>query len=78
MAKDKFGSFNLVIQCGNNAMRSNQDIARKLREVAHVLDEGKDTGTIMDYNGNSIGRFAFEEWYERPYTTADETTTKAS
>ena len=30
MPKDKFGSFNLNIQCGNDAMRTDQDIARKL------------------------------------------------
>lgn len=57
--------FTLEIELGNEAMKSDADIARALRQVANRLRENKYVATvkgygdvtrgIMDRNGNTVG-----------------------
>lgn len=57
--------FTLEIELGNDAMKSDADIARALRQVANRLRENKYTKVvkgfgdvtrgIMDRNGNTVG-----------------------
>lgn len=50
--------FTLEIQLGNDAMQTNEDVAEALRSIAEKLEfEEKESGAIMDENGNSVGRF---------------------
>ena len=50
--------FTLEIQLGNDAMQTSEEVAETLRSVAEKIDfEGKESGAIMDENGNSVGRF---------------------
>jgi hypothetical protein len=49
--------FELHIQLGNEAMRTPQDVAAKLRSVADNVESGREDGAILDLNGNTVGRF---------------------
>lgn len=51
--------FTLEIEMGNEAMRSPEDVAKALRNVAHRLPGAMDAGYILDENGNNVGEWAF-------------------
>jgi hypothetical protein len=51
-------TFTLTIKLGNDAMQAAEDVARALRTVSIMLDDGYTEGRVMDENGNSVGTFA--------------------
>lgn len=54
--------FALAITIGNAAMTTRDDVARALREAADSMQAGvADEGTIRDGNGNTVGRWAYED-----------------
>ncbi len=54
--------FVLTIDCDNDAFRQREmEVARILRVVSGLLREGREDGKTSDLNGNSVGRFGFEE-----------------
>ena len=36
----------------------NAEVARLLREVADDIENGRECGTIMDINGNNVGKYS--------------------
>lgn len=52
--------FTIVINLGNDAMGTPDDVAQALKEIARKLEVGYTDGTIRDYNGNAVGRFDFK------------------
>lgn len=54
------GTFKLEIEMGNAAMLKRRDISDALTDVADKLKCGQAAGTIMDINGNSVGKFWME------------------
>lgn len=50
--------FTLTIEMGNAAMQDHADVADVLRELAERLEAGELNGSVRDYNGNTVGRFA--------------------
>ena len=54
--------FKLTINLGNEAMQTDNDIARALRRVVWEVEGGIDnySGIIKDINGNSVGSYAIE------------------
>lgn len=54
-------NFWLSIECGNDAMRTYEDIAEALRKVADRIENGTREGRIRDTNGNSVGGFEVVE-----------------
>jgi hypothetical protein len=55
--------FVLEIQCDNDAFAENpnNEVVRLLHEVANRLEkDGHSCGGLVDYNGNSVGRFEYE------------------
>ena len=55
----KSGTFTVKIETGNDAMRSPQNVAAALVRIAAHLHAGKDSGKILDVNGNSVGEFYY-------------------
>ena len=55
------GRFRLVIDLGNDEMRTRKHIAGALRSVAYKLENGHESGKIRDENGNTVGEFAVYE-----------------
>ena len=55
--------FTLRIEMGNAAMKTPEDVAESLRDVANRLNYGMDrrSGEILDYNGNKVGEWGFAE-----------------
>lgn len=51
--------FDLVIRMGNDVMREPEQVADALEAAATLLRVGRDAGTIMDINGNTVGEWAF-------------------
>ena len=50
--------FKLKITLGNDAMRTGEDIAHALQEVADRVEQHDDTaGRIFDANGNTVGKW---------------------
>ena len=47
----------LQFETGNEAMQTSEAIAAALVEVAGKIKTGRDSGRIMDSNGNSIGNW---------------------
>ncbi len=61
MARKADDKFTLVINLGNDAMRTRGDVARALKQVATVLSsESLYTRRIADDNGNTVGQWWFE------------------
>jgi hypothetical protein len=56
--------FTLTIDLGNASMRTGHDIAHALAKVATLIEERVDgniaAGSIMDANGNKVGRWALD------------------
>ena len=55
-------TFKLNIKTGNAAFAEEEggpylELARLLREVADRVENNEDYGSIMDINGNSVGRW---------------------
>jgi hypothetical protein len=55
-------TFKLNIKTGNAAFSEEEggphlELARLLREVADRVENGEDHGSVMDINGNSVGRW---------------------
>lgn len=46
---------------GNSAFGDDREaeVARLLREVAKRVEDGAESGTIKDINGNTVGEFSF-------------------
>lgn len=55
----KATGFEVKISLGNDAMRTHEDVAKALGEVARRLRRGAQHGKVMDENGNSVGTFEF-------------------
>ena len=53
------GKFEIEIRGGNDAMRTTEDVAQALRQVAAKLERGDLAGMIRDENGNTCGHFEF-------------------
>ena len=53
--------FVLEIEMGNAAVSDNYDIAGLLLKVHEKLLKDNDSGKIMDYNGNCVGKFGIVE-----------------
>lgn len=56
--------FTLTIKTGNDAMETPGDVAAALRKVADRIGcpwLPGDTGTILDANGNTVGRWEMNE-----------------
>ena len=53
--------FNVKIKCDNEAFQGGPDeIVRMLRGIANRISaDGELTGSVLDYNGNSVGSFEF-------------------
>lgn len=53
--------FTLRIEMGNAAMKTPEDVAESLRDVANRMDYcmGSQSGEILDYNGNVVGEWGF-------------------
>lgn len=51
--------FTLTIETDNAAFTDDaaREVARILRQLAKKLEDGKDSGKVMDLNGNSVGSF---------------------
>lgn len=56
-----YENFKLEIELGNAAMKSPDDVARALRRIADRLEAGAEGGKVMDSNGNSVGKWGFDE-----------------
>jgi hypothetical protein len=53
-----YSEFTLRIDLGNDAMREPEDIADALRRVAQMIENSHGAGgSIMDNNGNTVGKF---------------------
>lgn len=53
--------FSLSIELGNEAMRTNFDVASALERVAlSIRGDGYANGTVRDENGNAVGTWAFK------------------
>ena len=50
--------FSLTIITGNEAMKTNLDLAEALEQVAERLRGGEWSGRIRDVNGNTVGQFS--------------------
>lgn len=53
--------FTLNIETSNAAFQddaAHHEIARILRDLAERFDNGVDSGTVKDTNGNTVGSFA--------------------
>lgn len=58
--------FKLTIELGNDAMQTGGDIADALRGLAERIDTRRggdlaDSGTVRDYNGNTVGTYDVAE-----------------
>jgi len=49
--------FRVNIKLGNEAASTNEDIVNMLQQVIKKLNSGLDVGTIVDINGNYVGKF---------------------
>lgn len=52
-------TFTLNIDLGNDAMQTAEDIDEALRSIAAKVLRGKLSGSIVDANGNTVGRWEF-------------------
>jgi hypothetical protein len=50
-------TFTLTIEMGNAAMDTREDLASALEKVAEKLRNGRDGGSVVDENGNTVGTF---------------------
>lgn len=57
------GKFTLEIKTGNAAFEDAKEIelVRILRKIADQVENGKLDGLAMDFNGNRVGSYGFEE-----------------
>lgn len=53
--------FKCTIELGNDAMQTPEAVADALEQVAARLRGGARSGTIVDDNGNKVGRFEYFE-----------------
>ncbi len=49
--------FRLELELGNEAMDSHEDVATALEEVAGLVRDYLNSGTIRDINGNTVGHW---------------------
>lgn len=56
--------FMLNIDMRNVAMRSDEDVAAAIHEVARKVEESSQSGIVRDANGNTVGSYevAHEPW----------------
>jgi hypothetical protein len=52
--------FTVEIELGNDAMQNGEDVANALVEMAADLRIGQESGVVRDFNGNTVGRWAFD------------------
>lgn len=52
--------FTLEIELGNAEMRTGEDVAAVLRNVADLCDNGYTSGPIGDDNGNAVGSWRLD------------------
>lgn len=55
----ELGTFTLTIETGNAAMRTREDVARAVRDVADKIGPDRYRG-IRDDNGNTVGHWTFD------------------
>jgi len=55
--------FNMKIRSDNAAFSDGggPEVARLLRQTADRIEAGHDYGRLMDYNGNGVGEWDFEQ-----------------
>jgi hypothetical protein len=53
-------TFTVKIKLGNAAMQTPEDVAQALAPVIQKLNNGWDTGKVMDANGNAVGEWGFK------------------
>jgi hypothetical protein len=58
--------FTLTIDLDNAAFQrrgglDRAELVRTLRIVAATIEDGKESGKVWDYNGNTVGSFAVED-----------------
>ena len=53
-------TLNVTIKLGNAATSEPEDLAQLLRNVADKVEAGASAGRIFDYNGNTVGVWAYE------------------
>jgi hypothetical protein len=54
------GKFSVVIELGNDRMRTRYDIACVLQQLAKDVMMGRTDGIIRDINGNTVGKYELE------------------
>lgn len=54
-------TFVLTIDLGNDAMRTEGDLATAVRDVSSALAYGIADGTVKDRNGNTVGSYEVQE-----------------
>lgn len=56
-------TFTLTIETGNAAFEESRsaELARILTEVAYKVSSGQTDGTVLDINGNTVGKFTTGE-----------------
>ena len=54
--------FNVKIKCDNEAFHGGpEEVVRILRGIANRISaDGELNGKVLDYNGNSVGSYAFD------------------
>lgn len=53
----------LTINTGNSAFdgeNCEREVARILRDLADKIEGGREPESVMDYNGNKVGKVTFE------------------
>jgi hypothetical protein len=59
-------TFRIRIAMGNAEMQNHHNLASVLHGVAARLDQGAQSGSIRDVNGNTVGRFWHDREDDRP------------
>jgi len=52
--------FKIEIKLGNDAMSTPENVADAMELIIYKLRDGETSGTIMDANGNSVGKWEFD------------------
>jgi len=56
--------FSLHIRLGNDGMRTREDVADVLHLACTLVLIGSDTASIRDVNGNTVGRWTYDDGEE--------------
>jgi hypothetical protein len=54
--------FILRMDCDNSSFEDLEiEVSRLLRKVANQIEANQKSGKIIDFNGNTVGQFSFDE-----------------